>query len=107
MRNAMAMVFGTVCVAACGPNLEQSCQDYIDANSACIEEAYADDQASADTYKAALDGYCDGFATAKGDAAKAAADMFECYAEKADAADCSTTEGYTAYSTSLAECAGG
>jgi hypothetical protein len=107
MRNAMVMAIGTVCLAACGPNLEQSCQDYIDANVACIQEAYADDQASADTFAAALDGYCDAYAGAKGDAAKAAADMFDCYAEKADAADCSTAEGYTAYSTSLGECAGG
>lgn len=106
MRNVFAALVAGVCLSACGPDVETACNDYITANQGCIDEAYGDDQASADVAKAALDGYCDAYAGMKGDEAKAAADMFDCYAEKIDAADCSTAEGYSAYSTSLAECVG-
>lgn len=107
MRLGTVLFVLSASLVACGPDLEQSCQDYFDAQIGCIEEAYADDPAMADAAKAAYpDTYCDAYADASGAAADDAADLFECYAAATDAADCSTTEGYTALSNELLACVG-
>lgn len=94
-------------VAACGPDLQASCEDYNAAYIECINQAYPDDATTAETLTAALEGTCDVYADTSGDAAKAAADLFDCYTTALEAADCSTSEGFLALSEDQIACSTG
>lgn len=89
----------TLSLVGCGADVEGACQAYIDAANGCVAEAYPDDAA---TYEVA-DTYCDAYAGMKD---KESADLLNCYADAYDAADCSTTEGYTGATADMSACAG-
>jgi len=95
------MIVGSVMLAGCGADVEGACQAYIDAWVGCIDEAYADDQATADSFKAATDGTCDAYAGAK-DAESA--DLLNCYADTISGGDCSTAEAYAATVADITSC---
>ncbi|MEQ1567507.1 MAG: hypothetical protein ABMA64_17835 [Myxococcota bacterium] len=102
------MRFGTMVVmgmslAGCGADVEGACNNYTDAWIACIEEAYAGDQASIDATKAAMDGTCDAYAGAKD---KESADLLNCYADTIDGGDCSTAESYLTTIGGITTCGG-
>lgn len=105
MRN-VSLIVVTVSLAGCGPNLEESCNDYVDAWIACIDEAYIDDPAIGDSVKATTEGACDVYEGVEGKDAKEAADILDCYTEILDAGDCSTIEAYGDTVGQLPTCVG-
>lgn len=101
--SALAVLFLT----ACGPDLQAACENYINANNGCYEEAYGAEEIpdgmmlDAATFCAGYDGY-------KGSEAKDAAELLDCWATEIEAADCSdaSTAG-TSLSAALAACPAG
>ena len=88
---------GMLLLGACGPDLQSSCEAYIEANNGCIEEALGTatipDGVLLDPATS-----CAGYEGLKGSAAKAQAKQLDCYATEIAAADCSDP---AAYSTNL------
>lgn len=90
-------------LSACGPDLETACENYITAANTCSEEAYPDD---AGTYALDAESTCSVYDGVTGTAADDAATLLQCYADAYGAADCSTTEGYSAATQEVTACAG-
>jgi hypothetical protein len=110
MRN-ITLVAIAMLATACGPNLEDSCQNYIDAATACANEAFGAATTSSATTSStstggALDGFCSAYEGLGGSDAKDAAEYLDCLADAYGAADCTTAEGYTAATTATTECVG-
>src|SRR5690348_4327178 len=103
----VTMTAACLAFAGCGGDPKAACEDYVAAYKTCATDAYGDQTTGAQTAIDAAypDTFCDAYDGLSGDAKKAAVDLFDCYTEKLDAADCSTTDGLTAYSTSLGDCA--
>lgn len=93
---AMAGIFGTTALFACGDDPQVACEDYLDTALACVDEAYAGDDAAVETAKAAFNGACDNV--------NSEADYFNCLRDAYANGDCSTAEGYAAIATNLANC---
>lgn len=91
-------------VACASPDPVAACESYLDAASACLDEAFIDDAVGADVLAAGLAGACDGIDTLTGDEAADAADSFECQADAFAEADCSTPESYTSITAGLISC---
>jgi hypothetical protein len=81
MRNLLLLA--PLLLAACGADVEGACQSYFDA---------------------ANDSTCDAYA---GVTDQESADLLNCYADAYTAADCSTSEGWTAAGTDMSACVGG
>jgi hypothetical protein len=80
---------------------ETACVSYLEAYSACASEAYAVDDGTYDLDPST----CDTYSGLSGKAASNAADLLNCYALAYNEADCSTTDGLTAATTGLSDCA--
>lgn len=103
MRNFIVLAIAPLVLSACGPDLQAACENYITAANGCSEEAYPDD---ASTYALDAESTCAAYDGVTGAAAEESATILQCYADAYDAADCSTSDGYTAASTEMAACAG-
>jgi hypothetical protein len=95
---------GLLFVGACGPDLQASCEAYISANNACVEEAMGTatipDGALLDPEAA-----CAVYDGVKGSAAKSQAKQLDCYATAIDGVDCSDSAAYaTGVADALAGC---
>ena len=104
MKNLL-VVCSLMFAAGCGADVETSCDNYFDAALACMDEAYAGDDASLQATKDAFAGTCDVYGDMSGSAAKDAADLLDCYTETLEGADCSTPEAYLTSFTSIGDCA--
>ncbi len=100
----MSLLGVMLLAAGCGPDLEASCQNYLDAYFACADAAFEGDDGTLETTKATLDGYCSVYEGYKGSEAKDAAELLDCYADAYSAADCTTVEGFAAAGTDIGSC---
>lgn len=82
----------------CEINAADSCAAYVAAANICFEEAGV---TGADVSVS----FCEPYADLTGDAATIPAKLLDCYAAAYNNADCSTTEGVTAASSAVADCA--
>lgn len=80
---------------------EAACEDYVEAALSCIDESFGE-ATGGDAAEAALDNACAGQSELTGDAAQASVDLFECYTEEFNSADCSSKTGYSDAATALA-----
>ncbi|MDP2307339.1 MAG: hypothetical protein Q8P18_15035 [Pseudomonadota bacterium] len=102
MSKFLSFAFLSLSLAACGGvDPETACVEYLDAYSACASEAYGVTDGSYDLDTST----CDAYSGLTGAAATDSAALLTCYADAYNAADCSTTEGFTAASTDVTACA--
>ena len=91
MRTTLMCMFACA-LSACGPNLEKSCDAYVQAREACYQEAFG--QAMPTTGTMATGDVCAAYDGVKGAEAKEAAEYLDCLADAFNTGDCSTPEGY-------------
>lgn len=102
MNKLLSFALLSLSLGACaGADPETACVDYLDAYSACASEAYGVDDGTYDLDPST----CDAYSGLTGAAATEAAELLSCYATAYTDADCSTTEGLTAATTGLSDCA--
>ncbi|MES2638449.1 MAG: hypothetical protein V4850_03180 [Myxococcota bacterium] len=102
MNKLLSFALLSLSLAACGgADPETACVAYIDAANACAAEAYPDDSTAYEVDSS----FCDAYSGLTGAAASDAADLMNCYADAYNAADCSTTDGYTEAGTGVTDCA--
>jgi hypothetical protein len=94
----LTIVAGALLAGCGGGDPAAACKDYLASYNDCVK------QAGADTSSSLPDSYCDQYDGLSGDAKKAAVDLFSCYSDALDSADCSTTDGLTAVGTAEASC---
>lgn len=85
----------------CGADVAGACQNYFDAYEACVVEYVEANGGDASAYELG-DTYCDDTYGSIKD--KESADYLNCLADVYAAADCSTTDGWTAASTDIGNC---
>lgn len=100
----MTLVALAMIASACGPDLEQSCQNYVDALQACTSDALGGTTSTGTTgttggTTTGADAACSVYDGLKGSEAKDAATYLDCLADTYGAADCSTAEGFAAAGT--------
>lgn len=104
----MSIIVVAMFAAACGPDVEQSCQNYIDNATACANEAFGGGTGTTTTTTGGTTGglgsFCSAYDGLKGSEAKDAAGYLDCLSDAYANGDCSTAEGYTAAGTEAAGC---
>lgn len=102
MNKLLCFALLSLSLGACaGADPEAACVSYLEAYSACASEAYGVDDGSYDLDPST----CDAYSGLSGAAASNAADLLNCYADAYADADCSTSDGLTAATTGLSDCA--
>ena len=102
MKNiALLALASMLSLAGCGVDVAASCTSYIDAYNTCAAEAYGVTDGTYDTDAS----FCDAYTSLKGSAAADEAAILDCYAAAFNDAVCSTTDGLTAASTAMTDCA--
>ena len=98
MNKILALAAGLLVVACGGGSAADSCTAYVAAANTCFEEAGV-------TGSDVSDAFCDAYADLSGDAATTSIELLDCYTAAYTDADCSTTDGVTAASTAVSDCA--
>jgi len=102
-RSSVLLVVAIV-ATSCGADVNASCDNYVAAWEACVNEAFADDENLKESTLATLDGTCETYASHTGKAAKESARILDCYADSIDAADCGDADAYALAISGISSC---